>query len=68
MVKIVIDEVEYETEDFNQKQTELYGEILYAKERMDSHEYHYKLLKERTYTLAKSIVQAADDEDKSETS
>ena len=68
MAKIKIDDVEYETEDFNQKQTELYNEILYAKERMNSHEYHYSLLKERTHMLAKLIVQAADGEDKSETS
>ena len=60
MATITINDVEYNTDDFNEEQTKMYNEILFAKEQEDRYRYTADVLKNRASNLADMIVKAAD--------
>ena len=56
MAKITIDEVEYDTEKFNEKQLQAYEEINFVNDMKRRHEYEAALLNGRIVVLSKFIV------------
>ena len=58
MAKITINDVEYNSDDFNEEQTKLYNEILYAKDQGDRLRYTAGVLDARAANLAEAIVKA----------
>ena len=58
MPKLTINDVEYNTEDFNEEQTKYYNEILYAKEQGDRLRYTAGVLDARAANLADAIIKA----------
>ena len=58
MAKITINDVEYNSDDFNEEQTKLYNEILYAKDQGDRLRYTAGVLDARAANLADAIVKA----------
>ena len=57
MAKITIDEVEYDTENFNEKQLQAYDEINFVNDMKRRHEYEAALLNTRIVALSKFIVE-----------
>ena len=57
MAKITIDEVEYDTENFNEKQLQAYEEINFVNDMKRRHEYEAALLNTRIVALSKFIVE-----------
>ena len=57
MAKIKIDEVEYDTENFNEKQLQAYEEINFINDMKKRHEYEAALLGSRIIALSKFIVE-----------
>lgn len=57
MAKIQIDEVEYDTENFNEKQLQAYEEINFVNDMKRRHEYEAALLNTRIVALSKFIVE-----------
>ena len=57
MAKITIDEVEYDTENFNEKQLQAYDEINFVNDMKRKHEYEAALLNTRIVALSKFIVE-----------
>ena len=56
MAKITIDEVEYDTDTFNESQLSAYSEINLASDLKKRYEYHVDLLNARIVSLAKFIA------------
>ena len=59
MAKLTIDEVEYDTEDFNEDQMKVYNEILYAHDQLNRLNYTVQVLNERCVALSKIIVDSS---------
>ena len=57
MAKIKIDEVEYDTDNFNEKQLQAYEEINFVNDMKRRHEYEAALLNTRIVALSKFIVE-----------
>lgn len=55
MPKLTINDAEYDTEDFNEKQLAMYNEIMIAKQEMNRCEYVFKVLEARCNQLAGMI-------------
>ena len=69
MAKITVNDVEYNTDDFNDEQKKIYNEILFSKEQEDRFRYTADVLKSRTGTLADLLVKAGtvEEDDKEKT-
>jgi hypothetical protein len=59
MAKLTIDEVEYDTDDFNEDQMKVYNEILYAHDQLNRLNYTVQVLNERCVSLSKIIVDSS---------
>ena len=57
MAKITIDEVEYDTDNFNDKQLQAYEEINFVNDMKRRHEYQAAVLNTRIVALSKYIVE-----------
>ena len=62
MAKITIDDVEYQTDDFTEKQQEIYQDMLIARSEMQRIEYLHSVLEGRTKMLAKLLATAPEEE------
>jgi len=60
MAKITIDDVEYDTEDFTEKQQEIYQDMLIARSELQRLEYLHRALDGRTKMLAELLVTPSD--------
>lgn len=63
MAKITIDDVEYQTDDFTEKQNSIYQEMLVARSEMQRLEYTYRVLEARTKTLAELLATTPEEEE-----
>ena len=59
MAKLTIDEVEYDTDDFNEDQMKVYNEILYAHDQLNRLNYTVQVLNERCVALSKIIADSS---------
>jgi len=64
MPKLTINEKDYYTEDFNEEQEAIYGEIVIAKTEQDRFDYMKQVLELRANQLALLIAEAASTKDK----
>jgi len=64
MPKLTINEKDYYTEDFNEEQDAIYGEIVIAKTEQDRFDYMKQVLELRANQLALLIAEAASTKDK----
>ena len=63
MAKIVINEKDYYTDDFNEEQMQMYREIGLAREEMSRMNYLMQVLDARCNALGGMIVEAAEQND-----
>ena len=69
MPKLVINDKEYYTDDFNEEQMKMYNEISLARSEMSRMEYLMQVLDARCNMLGGMIVKAAEEEtDEAQTS
>jgi hypothetical protein len=61
MTKLTIDDTDYYTEDFNETQTRLYNDVMFATDQMKRLEMQFKALEGMTNVLASQIVEAGKD-------
>jgi len=57
MAKITIDDIEYQTDDFTDRQKEIYQDMLNARSEMSRLEYLYRVLESRGQSLAKALAE-----------
>ena len=60
MATITIDDVEYQTDDFTDKQQEIYQDMLIARSEIRRLEYLHRALDGRTKMLAELLVTSPD--------
>ena len=61
MPKLTINDTDYYTEDFNETQTQLYNDVMFATDQMKRLEMQFKALEGMTNVLASQIVEAGKD-------
>ena len=61
MPKLTINNVEYNTEDFNEEQTTLYNKVMLAQDEMQRLDVTFSSLQGLSNTLAAQIVEAGND-------
>ena len=61
MPKLTINDVEYDTKDFNENQNKLYNEAVVATDQMRRLEVQHKALEGLSNVLASQIVEAGKD-------
>jgi len=61
MPKLIINDTDYYTEDFNETQTKIYNEVMLATDQMKRLEVQFKALEGLTNVLASQIVEAGKD-------
>lgn len=63
MAKFMIDDKEFDTDNFNEDQKKAYAEIELAADLQNKHMYQVELLKQRVATLAKFIASQEETEE-----
>lgn len=66
MAKLTIDDKEYDTDDFTEKQMGVYNELLYLREQVNRQEYLYKVLQSREYYITQTLATSLSDDDNKE--
>ena len=61
MPKLTINDTDYYTEDFNETQTKLYNDVMFATDQTKRLEMQFKALEGLTNVLASQIVEAGKD-------
>ena len=61
MPKLTINDVEYNTEDFNEEQIALYNKVMLAQDEMQRLDINFSALQGLSNTLAAQIVEAGND-------
>lgn len=61
MPKLTINDVEYNTEDFNEEQIALYNKVMLAQDEMQRLDISFSALQGLSNTLAAQIVEAGND-------